>query len=923
MTASLSSSILPSVRSGTRLGVALAGALVLVGSLTPGVSGQPPEGVLTQPPEGVLTQQVLETKQTVENSRAVFQQQPVRQDQPVPLAPGVTEIQVELTGQWILPSDLEGEAGLRSGGPGASIPLANEPEMLILDTNGRQAVFALRSLNDGLWSDWVNLETDTEDSPDGLAGEEGSAESRLASAIGPIWIGDGAQAVEIIERGGDLVSLRIESLKSQDQPAIQILTQSNEGAPSGSQVGPDPASAVALQPVIQPRSSWTSAGWAYENEGCSEGPNYADNVQGVVIHHTVTTNSYRQDQVGDILRGIYRTHVTINGWCDIGYNFLVDKFGTIWEARSGGTDRPVIGGHTKGFNTSSTGVAVLGQYQRGAQPAAAAPTAASLNAIAALASWKLGLHGVDPLGTSWMKSRTGATSGLRYPNGTWVEVPSILGHRDLGLTVCPGSYLYARVSGVRNATIRDAVIPYVFPAYKPAPSGPAFLTLDQSGGIRAGGAAAYPRAAPSAAANVIAIDAIDGRGFTLDQTGTIRSFGQGPSASSVVGGVNPVDLVVIGDGTSGYVVSDGGEIQPFGGAPGLARGEPPKAPVVAADLTPEGIGYVLSIDGTLSPLGGAPEQQLASPVQAVDVGVRSDGQSGWILDSGGRLHPFGGAPASQRRGGMWNGMARAIAVDPNGNGGWVLDSEGRLDVFGDERAASPLSTTVGSTTAVDVALWWELSPALAERDLAQYVNELMSLFLGRDGSLLELDRLGWEVDFRGSSALVEGLANSDEWAGRIVAENYQEVLRRPPDDDGRAYWVGRLRDGMRTQDLGVTFYSSPEYVRSAGSDEAYVRRLYLALLQREPDASGLSHWVELLSSGRAKPVDIAAGFYRSIESRNGRVRGLYQIVLGRAPDSEGLDYWSGQLVDGDDIDLAMNLALSAEFYQLATGTVGH
>ena len=68
------------------------------------------------------------------------------------------------------------------------------------------------------------------------------------------------------------------------------------------------------------------------------------------VHHTVNANDYTRDEVPGILRSIYAYHTQSRGWSDVGYNFLVDRFGRIWEGRYGGVDRPVVGAHTLGYN---------------------------------------------------------------------------------------------------------------------------------------------------------------------------------------------------------------------------------------------------------------------------------------------------------------------------------------------------------------------------------------------------------------------------------------------------------------------------------------------------------------------------------------------------------------------------------------------
>lgn len=822
----------------------------------------------------------------------------------------VEQHQLSLTPGWDLESleasDVDGHALLVASSPaGAVLQVTNEPTMVILDTQGEAASFALRSKNDDTWSDWVTVETATDEAPDGVAGGEGEVLS--VSAIGPIWLGDHTNEIEIVSLSGDLDELQVETLRGNGSTLV-------------AEAGPLAANAPGA-PTIRARSDWAEEGWAYGNEGCASGPSYADNVRAVVIHHTVTTNNYSQSQVVDLMRGIYRLHVKVNGWCDIGYNLLVDRFGTLWEGRSGGIDKPVIGGHARGFNTWTSGVAVLGQHQSGASPSAAVPSTATLNAISAFASWKLGLHGIDPHGTTWLKSRTKATSLLRYPDETWVEVPTIIGHRDLGYTSCPGSHTYSRLGSVRSAATRDTDPSAQFVAHQPNLSGPAFLSVDVLGGVRAGGAAAYPTPAPTLSAGTIAIDAAQGQGFALANDGTLAGFGGASTPTPKPAGARQaVDLALTNGAGNGYVLaSDGALFAIQTGSSVDSQTTTSADPAVALDLNQHGVGYVVTATGTLLAVGDTPARSLTTSVVAVDVGVRNDGQSGWVLDNSGRLHPFGGAPAWQRHGGSFNGIAIALAIAPDDSSGWILDSEGRVDVFGINRPAAPLSTTVGQHDAVDLAVWWELRSEFLQTDVAQYSSALVEVFLGREADLAELDRLGWIADFEGRAQLADQLANSDEWAGEIVEANYLDVLGRAPDASGRAYWVAQLNSGMRTQDLGSYFYSSPEYVANSGSNAGYVTRLYAALLHRDAEGEGLDYWVGLLDSGSATPGEIAAGFYSSIESRNDRVSRLYWQILGRGAGEEGTAYWSDRLLREDDIDLAVNLAVSDEFFDRVTG----
>ncbi len=783
------------------------------------------------------------------------------------------------------------------------VSLVDEPEMVIIDTGGDVATFVFRSLNDGVWSEWLEVETPLDEAPDGfLVGDEGRGS---ASAIGPIWIGDGAQQIELALVDGSAELVTVETLRNvlPDEPEV-------EEARSVA------FSTAAAKPNIRSRSSWATNGWRSENSGCEGGPFYANNVRTVVVHHTVTSNSYSESQVDDILRGIYRTHAVVNGWCDIAYNFVVDRFGTIWEARSGGIDQPVIGGHAKGFNTWTVGVAVLGNHHT-----AGAPTAASVASVEALAAWKLSLHGVDPLGVNWLQNRSNRPP-MKFPTQAWVEMPAIVGHRDLGRTACPGNLLYPSIPGMRQAAAADHVTasPHVPVGRNPAEFGPALLTLESAGGLRSAGAA-FSRAVDPLPTGTVGI-AVAGRnnsGQLLDSSGDLTAFGGAATiAGEPAGSRTPVDLAIGSDEGRGWVLTDNGRIFRFGGAPDrTAASRPADGTAVAFALDPSGSGYVLGATGSLHRVGGAPELSLGATVDAIDIalfdeGSADSGSGGWVLDRSGRLHAFGDAPAWQPESSI--GSARAVVAQGE-HGGWVLDSEGRFVRFGDERRIQPISTTVGSPTAVDAAVVdWDTS---LQADDMRYAAALRGLFLGAAGNGRDVDLLAHRAVELGSATVVAELAGSPEWAGVVITAMYQDVLGRDPDPAGLQFWLDRLAGGARTQDIGALFYSSPEYVEAAGSSDAWLGQLYRALLDREPDEGGIQYWRGRMAAGM-RPVQVTAQFYSSPESRNGRVEALYQRILGRAPESGGLAFWADQLNQIDDIRLAVELATSGEYYDRVT-----
>lgn len=797
----------------------------------------------------------------------------------------------------------QGTAGSRTGAS-ALLDFDNRPEMLIIDTNGADATFAVRSLNGGEWSEWVEVETPFDESPDGADGDEGAGS---VSAIGPIWLGDNAENAEIQLVSGAASSVTIEALDStDDRPAVAL--------PDGSVPEGTAASTPVGRPAIQPRSAWATSGWRSDNNGCENGPSYADNIRTVVVHHTVTTNTYAASQVDDIMRGIYRSHTVVNGWCDIAYNFVVDRFGTIWEARSGGADRPVIGGHSKGFNTWTAGVALLGQHHSGASPAAGAPTAAAIASVNAVASWKLSLHGVDPLGTGWLQNRS-TRAPLKFPSWAWVEMPAIVGHRDLGYTSCPGSLTVPTISGMRTAagTAHNTPPPHVAAGRTPAGFGPAFVTLASEGGLRAGGAAANVASTRvESGLSAVAVAGIDGKGQILRSDGSLRAFGGATAISAKPAGSRPVVDIAVASGGAGWVLDTNGFIFRFGDAPERsASTKPSSGRAIAMALATDGRGYVVDSAGGLHAVGGAPSASIGSSVTAIDIALRTS-SSGWVLDSSGRLHPFGGAPAWQPERSV--GAARAVLTGGI-YGGWVVDSEGRFVRFGDERRIQPISTTVGTPTAVDAAvIGWQLGTADADM---KYAAALTSLFLGSSATARISDHVAFRAVELGPPKVVAELAQSPEWAGALLAKMYNDVLGRDPDAQGEAYWLDQLRRGLRTQDLGALFYASPEYVEQAGSTDAWLRQLYRALLHREPDAAGFDYWKSRLAGGMTPPA-VTALFYQSPESRQDRVTALYQQILRRNPESAGLGFWANRLFTIDDIRLAVELAVSAEYYNLVT-----
>jgi hypothetical protein len=224
--------------------------------------------------------------------------------------------------------------------------------------------------------------------------------------------------------------------------------------PSADQTPPSPIPA-ATHSTIAPPPVVTRAGWGADECARESGyPLYGTAVKVVFVHHTDTTNSYTCDQSPAIVRSIYAEHLH-QGWRDIGYNFLVDKCGTVFEGRFGGMSLPVVGAQTYGFNTNSMGIAAIGTYTdlSGGDSTAstfkgAAPSAAMKGAIARLAAWKLGMTGASPTGTGTLVEGASDSYGFTY-NRTYT-LNTISGHRNGFATDCPGNQLYSALPAIRS-----------------------------------------------------------------------------------------------------------------------------------------------------------------------------------------------------------------------------------------------------------------------------------------------------------------------------------------------------------------------------------------------------------------------------------------------------------------------------------------
>jgi hypothetical protein len=201
------------------------------------------------------------------------------------------------------------------------------------------------------------------------------------------------------------------------------------------------------QPAIVARQAW-AGGMARPRVA----PGYGA-VRMAFVHHTENPNGYAPGEVPGMLRAIFVFHRYVKGWNDIGYNFVIDSYGRVFEGRAGGIDEPVVGAQAGGYNLVSTGVAVLGSFMsRRISPAAH-------RALEHLLAWKLSLHGIPAEGSVTVRVNPAGALYSRFPANARVPLPHIAGHRDGDHTDCPGNGLYGELPAIRQSVKRLAPRP--------------------------------------------------------------------------------------------------------------------------------------------------------------------------------------------------------------------------------------------------------------------------------------------------------------------------------------------------------------------------------------------------------------------------------------------------------------------------------
>lgn len=300
-------------------------------------------------------------------------------------------------------------------------------------------------LRDGRWGPWT-----------AAAAAGHGPDAQPAPGRGePLWVGGATSLQASCPQGLSGVRLRY------------VLAAGTEGRGSASARA---ASLALAQPVLAAGSGQppiiARAAWARGIQLPRVAPEYG-RVELAFVHHTENPNGYGVAQVPSMLRAIFVFHRDVNGWNDIGYNFVVDLFGRVFEARAGGIDEPVVGAHAGGYNLASTGVAVLGSFT------GTPISGAARSALQRLLAWKLALHGTASQGRVVVRVNPAGASYSKYRAGARVSLPRIAGHRDADSTDCPGDALYAQLPAVRRTVARLSGDPLSLTLALQAPAAPA------------------------------------------------------------------------------------------------------------------------------------------------------------------------------------------------------------------------------------------------------------------------------------------------------------------------------------------------------------------------------------------------------------------------------------------------------------------
>ena len=274
-----------------------------------------------------------------------------------------------------------------------------------------------RALKGETWGEWTNVTVDPTSGPDE------SAAGKVTRVGSELIMLTGASQVQARVLGG--------AGQTPVDPEVTVIDPgSSEADKSPEQSTAGAAHAAVAKPQVLTRAQWGA------DESWRTGTPQSNTVKGVIIHHTADTNNYTADQVPGMMRSMYRYATKTLGWDDIAYNYVIDRWGRIWQGRAWlYPEQPVWPAAHLSNNDRAMGVSMLGNYE------SERLSGAARSSLERIIGWAATEYGFDPSGRM-----------LIYNNKTSREewMSTITGHRDNYFTACPGANLYPLIPGIRT-----------------------------------------------------------------------------------------------------------------------------------------------------------------------------------------------------------------------------------------------------------------------------------------------------------------------------------------------------------------------------------------------------------------------------------------------------------------------------------------
>ena len=444
--------------------------------------------------------------------------------------------------------------------------------------SGTPGTIEMRAFEDSSWTPWRDVSSGADHAPD-----DETTESIAARGGSEPTLFTNPDAVQVRVSGDVPAGMEISFFDARTTSPLPLMN----------------TTAAEAGVTIRPRSDWDPGNTCAPLETPEE-----VQIDIAFVHHTGIGNTYRSSQVPGIILSYCNYHQNGRGWNDLAYNFMIDRFGTIWEGRAGGIDKGIRGGHTKGVNSFSTGIALIGNYT------SSAPTSAQQKALTDLLTWKLGVHNIDPLGQVDVITE----GSYKFDEYERVTFNSIAGHRDAQATACPGTYLYSRLPQIRN-TVAAAFTAVPLNTYTPSVTGDftgdgiedgaAFITASRKWKITSGSSGSTTTSSGAA----VGFGLVDAARADLDGDNkadivavgpgkfvTFRSTGSGFTSSSMPGVANPRRVIQADDGMGQIsIVTDasgrvmvGPSWNTIGTAPGLKD-------IAVGDIDGDGMDEVVTV----------------------------------------------------------------------------------------------------------------------------------------------------------------------------------------------------------------------------------------------------------------------------------------------------------------------------------------